>query len=112
MRAHVEAELIVSPRVKRERVYIGWLTTGGVLFMKLDADELWKTQLGMLPMALNMDEYCKVLELNGARFYEDPKDCGYLADLVGSVYTRARGVHADVESTCARGGYAYKPNRY
>jgi hypothetical protein len=37
-------------------------------------------ELGMLAMALDMDEYCKVLEMNGATFYEDPKECEYLKD--------------------------------
>jgi hypothetical protein len=50
--------------------------------MKLSDEEMFKTQLGMLSMALNMDEYCKVLELNGAEFHRDPKDCDYLKDVL------------------------------
>jgi hypothetical protein len=36
----------------------------------------------MLGMVLNMEGYCKVLELNGAKFYGDPKDCDYLGDVI------------------------------
>lgn len=49
--------------------------------MKL-SEETYKTQLGMLRMALNMDEYCMVLELKGAKFYKDPKECEYLKDVL------------------------------
>lgn len=64
-----------------DHVYIGWPKSGGVWFLKLADRERVSTQLGMLRMAMNMDEYCKVLEENGAVFYEDPKDCEYLNDV-------------------------------
>lgn len=43
--------------------------------------EFIKSQLGMLAMALHMEKYCKVLEMNGATFYEDPMHCEYLKDI-------------------------------
>lgn len=64
--------------MKIDLVHIGWPKTGGLWFIKLSEEEMFKTQLGMLSMALNMDEYCKVLELYGAEFYKDHKDCDYL----------------------------------
>jgi hypothetical protein len=67
--------------VKRDYIYTGWPKTGGLWFMKLSEEETYKTQLGMLRMAFNMDEYCMVLELKGAKFYKDPKECDYLKDV-------------------------------
>lgn len=40
------------------------------------------SRVGLLAMALDMDEHCKVLEEIGATFYEDPKACEYLRDVV------------------------------
>ena len=33
-------------------------------------------------MAVDVEEYCKVLEVNGAIFCRDLKDCEYLKDVV------------------------------
>jgi hypothetical protein len=67
---------------KPDYIYTGWPKNGGVWFLQLNQTEYYLSRVGMLAMALDMDEYCKVLETIGATFYEDPKDCDYLKDLV------------------------------
>ena len=49
---------------------------------KLIKEEMNEMQLGALSMTLNMDEFCRVLELNFAKVYKDLKDCEYLKDVV------------------------------
>lgn len=83
-RSHFAADFEVEshPELQPDYVYTGWPTSGGVWFLKLTEQERLYSKMGMLANALNMEEYCKVLEMNGATFYEDPKDCEYLRDVI------------------------------
>lgn len=73
----LHGDLVCDPRRKRadcitkgeERLYLHWLTKDRrVMVYEIERGETYTTQLGMLRMALNMDEYWMVLELNGAKF--------------------------------------------
>lgn len=79
--AELEADAYPS-RPKPDHIFLGWPKNQGVWFLRLNKSEFSKSQTGLLAMALDMDEYCKVLERIGATFYENAKDCEYLKDIV------------------------------
>lgn len=48
-----------------DHVFTGWPKNGGVWVLQVKELEYLSSRLGMLAMAVDMDEYCKVLETNG-----------------------------------------------
>lgn len=80
----------LDPDHPPDYVFLGWPDNGGVWFIRLADAEFFRCKLGMLKMALDMKEYCKVLEMNGATFYENPQDCEYLKDGIGTFVTKDR----------------------
>ncbi len=66
----------ICPRNADEIISIvGWLTGGGVCVLKTALEQAKKRGVGRISNAFNMDERCKVIELLGGSFYDDPKKC-------------------------------------
>lgn len=63
-------------------MFTGWPESGGVWVLRMEEAELWESKVGMLGMAVDMAEYCGVLEMCGAVFFEDAEECEDLRDRV------------------------------
>ena len=81
-----ETDRRTRPRSEKEReeLVLGWPEDGGVWVLRERNwnDLLRKPGLSRLTNAHTMEERCKAMEMSGAVYYANPKDCEYVKPLL------------------------------
>ncbi|ROW14347.1 hypothetical protein VPNG_04014 [Cytospora leucostoma] len=72
---HTFVEWAVGDTGDSPYIKVGWPAGGGVWVLSSTEDEAGEMGVGIIHNAYNMEERCKALELLGAVFYEEPRDC-------------------------------------